>query len=133
MISVICCGGRTYANRARVFAVLDAIHAETPISSASHGVASGADALAEEWAEGHEAGRLAAIRAEVERAIPDLVDAVALAVDREQARRVEVHDSRSRWSFSRGLRVGVWHLQERKRRAAIGLLAATRRWLQETA
>jgi len=53
MISVIVTGGRAYADRARVFAVLDAIHAETPIALLRHGCATGADALAQAWAEEH--------------------------------------------------------------------------------
>ena len=47
---VIVCGGRGYADRDRVFAVLDELHAELPIAVVAHGDAPGADRLATEWA-----------------------------------------------------------------------------------
>ena len=49
-MKVIVCGGRDYRDRERVFATLDAIHAETPITILMHGNAHGADALADDWA-----------------------------------------------------------------------------------
>ena len=47
---IIVCGGRDYADRDRVFAVLDALHAADPIAALGCGLAPGADALAVEWA-----------------------------------------------------------------------------------
>lgn len=47
---VLVTGGRSYADRAHVFAVLDAIHAERPIAVIVEGAARGADQLASEWA-----------------------------------------------------------------------------------
>ncbi len=53
---VLVSGGRAYANRARVFEVLDAVHAANlrpwagPIRMIIHGGAPGADALAGAWA-----------------------------------------------------------------------------------
>lgn len=51
MTRVLVCGGRNYNNRAHVFATLDAIHAETPISVIIHGGAWGADTSANAWAQ----------------------------------------------------------------------------------
>lgn len=49
---VLVCGGRDYADRARLFAVLDHYHAESGgFSAVIHGAAKGADLLAAEWAE----------------------------------------------------------------------------------
>lgn len=47
---VLVYGGRTYDNRTRVFAELDAIHRETPVTLVVHGAATGADTLAGLWA-----------------------------------------------------------------------------------
>ncbi len=47
---VLVCGGRDYADEAAVFAVLDLLHAERPISVLIHGAARGADTLAASWA-----------------------------------------------------------------------------------
>lgn len=47
---LIVCGGRSYLDRLRVFAVLDAIHRKRGISRIIQGGASGADAWAREWA-----------------------------------------------------------------------------------
>lgn len=88
---------------------------------------------------GHEAGRLAAIRAEVERALRDLERDVESSTDwmvfcREQLLTLarsyprSVLDSRHSTAF----RVGVWHLAERRRRRDVGLLAGSRRWLEAT-
>jgi hypothetical protein len=45
-------GGRDYADKDRVYEVLDQAHAENPIGKLIHGKAkSGADVLANEWAE----------------------------------------------------------------------------------
>ena len=48
---VLVCGGRAYGDRAKLFEVLDAILIEHDIELLIHGGASGADALAAEWAE----------------------------------------------------------------------------------
>ena len=47
---VLVCGGRAYWNRNKVFEVLDAIHAETPITKVVTGIAAGADTLGYMWA-----------------------------------------------------------------------------------
>jgi len=47
---IIVCGRRQYADRDRVFAVLDMLHAECPIVVVAHGGALGADRLAADWA-----------------------------------------------------------------------------------
>jgi hypothetical protein len=49
-VKVLVCGGRDYDDRDLVFIVLDRIHKETPIEFVIQGEASGADALAREWA-----------------------------------------------------------------------------------
>ena len=48
---VLVTGGRKYADRERLFQVMDRVHAAKPISVLIHGAASGADQLAAEWAE----------------------------------------------------------------------------------
>ena len=47
---LLVCGGRSYSDRQKLFAALDAIHAATPVTVLIHGGASGADTLAGEWA-----------------------------------------------------------------------------------
>lgn len=47
---VLVCGGRLYANRAKVDHVLDSLHKESPITLIIHGGAKGADRLAMLWA-----------------------------------------------------------------------------------
>lgn len=47
---VLVTGGRTYADRAFVYATLDALHAACPVEVIIHGDARGADTLAREWA-----------------------------------------------------------------------------------
>jgi hypothetical protein len=47
---LLVCGGRYYDNRALAFKVLDAVHAERPVTLVIEGGASGADTLAREWA-----------------------------------------------------------------------------------
>ena len=47
---IIVCGGRQYADRERVFAVLDMLHVECIIALVIHGGAPGADRLAADWA-----------------------------------------------------------------------------------
>lgn len=47
---MLVCGGRDYADREHVFRVLDREHGGLPIDLLVHGGASGADALAAEWA-----------------------------------------------------------------------------------
>jgi hypothetical protein len=48
---VLICGGRTYADRAQLCAELDRLHAEYAFGTIISGSASGADALAVEWAQ----------------------------------------------------------------------------------
>lgn len=48
---VLVCGGRDYIEFEREYDVLDAIHAETPITLLIHGAASGADSIAARWAQ----------------------------------------------------------------------------------
>lgn len=51
-MKALVCGGRTYANRDKVFQVLDYLHLNRgPIKLVIHGGASGADSLAKEWAD----------------------------------------------------------------------------------
>lgn len=49
-LTLIVCGGRNYADRSRLFRVLDRVHHERGISRIVNGGASGADALARQWA-----------------------------------------------------------------------------------
>lgn len=51
---VIVCGGREYADRRKLFEVMDSIHAERPITFLWHGNARGADSLADLWGWGRE-------------------------------------------------------------------------------
>jgi hypothetical protein len=50
-LRLIVCGGRNYADRDHVFAVLDDIHAKRIIALIIEGDATGADRLAREWAQ----------------------------------------------------------------------------------
>jgi hypothetical protein len=50
-IAVLVCGGRDYADRERVFSLLDLAHAASEFSCVIHGCARGADTLAGDWAE----------------------------------------------------------------------------------
>jgi len=50
---VIVCGGRSYADKERVWGVLNKIHATTQIDEIVHGGAAGADYLAKLWARMH--------------------------------------------------------------------------------
>ncbi len=50
MIRLLVCGGRTYDDKAQLFADLDAIHANPGIALIITGGANGADKLAEKWA-----------------------------------------------------------------------------------
>lgn len=50
-MKIVVGGGRFLDKRALVFAALDAIHFEEPITRVAHGGCEGADALADEWAE----------------------------------------------------------------------------------
>lgn len=47
---LLVCGGRSYSDREKLFWVLDALHAATPVTLVIHGGANGADALAGAWA-----------------------------------------------------------------------------------
>lgn len=49
-LRVLVCGGRTFRDRAMVFAALDCIHGDTPIRCIIEGGAKGADAFAYAWA-----------------------------------------------------------------------------------
>lgn len=51
---LLVCGGRDYADRERVFSVLDRVNAKRPLGVVIHGAARGADTLAGEWAEERE-------------------------------------------------------------------------------
>ena len=48
---VLVCGGRDYANVARVYLVLGLIHDERCVTAIIHGAATGADSLAARWAD----------------------------------------------------------------------------------
>ena len=48
--TLLVCGGRTFADREKLFSILDAAHAANPIEYLVHGCAPGADTLADEWA-----------------------------------------------------------------------------------
>ncbi len=47
---LLVCGGRDYADRARVWQVLDRTARRVEITAVRHGAATGADSLAGEWA-----------------------------------------------------------------------------------
>jgi hypothetical protein len=47
---VLVCGGRNYTDTARVFAVLDKLHADAGIDAVIEGGARGADSCSKEWA-----------------------------------------------------------------------------------
>ncbi len=47
---LLVCGGRDYADRARVFEVLDKAARRIEVLAVRHGAATGADTLADEWA-----------------------------------------------------------------------------------
>ena len=47
---VLVCGGRDYADRFRLFSILDRYHTERRFAVLIHGCTRGADTLAEEWA-----------------------------------------------------------------------------------
>lgn len=49
-ITLIVCGGRTYDDRAKVFAALDALHQKRGIVEVITGGAAGVDFLADSWA-----------------------------------------------------------------------------------
>lgn len=49
-VRLLVCGGRDYADRGHVFAVLDRIQRVRGVAVVIHGAARGADALAGEWA-----------------------------------------------------------------------------------
>jgi YspA, cpYpsA-related SLOG family len=48
---VLVFGGRNYADRRRLYDVLDSLHARSPITAIIEGEMSGADRMAREWAE----------------------------------------------------------------------------------
>ena len=54
---VMISGSRDYANLEKVFAVLNAVHQESPITLLIHGDAKGADSLADSWAIEHKVER----------------------------------------------------------------------------
>jgi hypothetical protein len=47
---LLVCGGRDYANRDRVYAALDRVHAKRGVTCVIDGAARGADTLAHNWA-----------------------------------------------------------------------------------
>lgn len=49
-VRVIVCGGRKYNNATRLYSILGKLHRERGIAQLINGAASGADALASEWA-----------------------------------------------------------------------------------
>lgn len=49
-LRIIVCGGRDYHDKDRLFAVLDELHAKTPIEVVVHGNAAGVDRLSGVWA-----------------------------------------------------------------------------------
>ncbi|MDO9252617.1 MAG: DUF2493 domain-containing protein [Hydrogenophaga sp.] len=51
---IIVCGGRDFEHKADVFAALDRLHGQRPVSLLIHGAAPGADLLAEDWARARE-------------------------------------------------------------------------------
>ena len=58
LMRLLVTGGRDYADRANVWATLDAIHAATPIATVIHGACpTGADRHAAEWAANRGVGR----------------------------------------------------------------------------
>ncbi len=94
----------------------------------------------------YEAGRLAAIRAEVERALEDLADDVESQARESRGfmwgtlRHMKGHrrmifrrghyTPKAGYELGRG--IGLWTRWEKARRQAVGRLDQTRRWLQET-
>jgi len=56
---VLVCGGRDFFDEPLVFEILDAEHAERPISKIVHGDAHGADSLAKKWALTRNIGQVA--------------------------------------------------------------------------
>lgn len=50
-MKVLVCGGRDYANKDRLWEVLDLMHSTAPISVIIEGGAIGADSLAKRWAQ----------------------------------------------------------------------------------
>lgn len=53
-LRILACGGRDYADRGKVWAALDAVHARRGVAVLIHGGARGADTLAAEWASDRE-------------------------------------------------------------------------------
>lgn len=49
-MKILVCGGRNYADKERVFSVLDILDRDEGVTAVVHGAASGADSLAGEWA-----------------------------------------------------------------------------------
>lgn len=48
---LLVCGGRDYTDQERMFAALDLLHQQKPVTVLIHGAAPGADRLAAKWAE----------------------------------------------------------------------------------
>jgi hypothetical protein len=55
-VRLLVCGGRSYADEARLVSALEEIHATHPISCVIHGASTGADAIADRWAVEHRIG-----------------------------------------------------------------------------
>lgn len=49
-MKLLVCGGRKYRNAAHLYRTLDELHAKRPVTEFIQGGATGADALAKEWA-----------------------------------------------------------------------------------
>jgi hypothetical protein len=49
-VKVLVCGGRDYTDWGQFLAVMEALHAQEPITTVIHGAYLGADELAERWA-----------------------------------------------------------------------------------
>lgn len=84
-------------------------------------------------AEFFEAGHLAAIRAEVTYALANMEQEAGEAARVERNWRFFLARPSGLDPWNRAQFVGLRHMAERRRRRAVGFLATTRRWLQETA
>lgn len=84
-------------------------------------------------ADAFEAGHLAAIRAEVTYALANMEQEAGEAARVERNWRFFLARPSGLDPWNRAQFVGLRHMAERRRRRAVGFLATTRRWLQETA
>ena len=88
---------------------------------------------ADGYQDGIEAGHLAAIRAEVTYALANMEQEAGEAARVERNWRFFLARPSGLDPWNRAQFVGLRHMAERRRRRAVGFLATTRRWLQETA